>query len=144
MLFLAVAPVSALAATGGVSAGGASATVAPPAAVGGAAPTTTTTTPAVKKPHAPVTSKSTSLVYKGAVYEKTVTGQVIPYVAPQTPGEVTSSTGGSVVGVAADTKPDLLVPGSTARVVDGLAAAPMSAPPAVQEIIWAGDQIIGL
>ncbi len=31
-----------------------------------------------------------------------------------------------------------------ARYVDGLAAAPMGAPLAVQEIIWAGDQIIGL
>ncbi len=142
MLFLALAPVSALAATGGVSTGGASATVTSPAAVGGAAPTTTT--PAVKKPHAPITSKSTSLVYKGAIYEKTATGEVVPYVAPQSPSEVTSSTGGSAVGVVADTKPELLVPGGTARVVDGLAAAPMSAPPAVQDIIWAGDQIIGL
>jgi cell wall-associated NlpC family hydrolase len=142
MLFLAIAPVSALAATGGVSAGGASATVTPPA-VGGAAPTTTTA-PAVKKSHAPIISKSTSLAYKGPVYEKTATGQVVPYVAPQSPSEMTSSTGGSVVGVAADTKPDLLVPGSTARVVDGLAAAPISAPPAVQDIIWAGNQIIGL
>jgi cell wall-associated NlpC family hydrolase len=142
MLFLAAAPVSALAATGGVSAGGASATVAPPAAVGGAAPTPTT--PAVKKPHAPIVSKSASLAYKGPIYEKTATGQVVPYVAPQSPNEVTSSTGGSVVGVAADTKPELLVPGATARVVDGLAAAPMSAPPAVQDIIWTGNQIIGL
>jgi cell wall-associated NlpC family hydrolase len=142
MLFLAVAPISAHAATGGVSAGGASATVTPPAAVGGAAPTATT--PAAKKPHAPIISKSTSLAYKGPIYEKTATGQVVPYVAPQSPSEVTSSTGGSVVGVAADTKPELLVPGSTARVVDGLAAAPMSAPPAVQDIIWTGNQIIGL
>ncbi len=46
--------------------------------------------------------------------------------------------------MTADTKPELLVPGSTARYVDGLAAAPMSAPAAVQDIIWAGDQIIGL
>jgi hypothetical protein len=48
------------------------------------------------------------------------------------------------VGVAADVKPQLLVPGSLARYVNGLAAAPMSAPAAVQEIVWAGDQIIGL
>lgn len=132
-----------MAATGGVAAGGASAVAAPPASVGGATPTAAPTP--TKKPHtAPITSKSTSLVYKGAVYEKTATGEVIPYVTPQTPGEVTSSTGGSVVGVAADTKPDLLVPGATARFVDGLAAAPMSAPAAVQQIIWAGNQIIGL
>jgi len=141
MLFLAVASASALAATGGVAAGGASATVTGPA-VGGAAPTAGA--PVVKKPHAPITSKSTSLAYRGPIYEKTATGQVVPYLTPQSPSEVTSSTGGSVVGVAADTKPELLVPGATARVVNGLAAAPMSAPPAVQDIIWSGNQIIGL
>jgi hypothetical protein len=143
MLFLAGTPVSAMAITGGISSGGASAGVVSGVSVGGAAPTAPKALPT--KPHtAPVTSKSTSLAYKGAVYEKTITGAVVPYVAPQTPGEVTSATGGSVVGVAADTKPDLLVPGSTARVIDGLAAAPMSAPPAVQQIIWTGNQIIGL
>jgi cell wall-associated NlpC family hydrolase len=139
MLILAGTPMSALATTGGVSAGGSSA-VTIPASVGGAAPTTPTT-----KPHtAPVTSKSASTLYKGPVYEKTATGQVVPYSAPQTPGEVTSATGGSVVGVAADTKPELLVPGGIAHIVNGLAAAPMSSPAAVQEIIWAANQIIGL
>lgn len=143
MLFLASAPTSAMATTGGVSAGGASASVVSATSVGGATPTATK--PAAPKAHtAPVTSKSTSLVYKGPVYEEAATGQVVPYVAPQTPGELTSATGGNVVGVAADTKPELLVPGATARVVNGLAAAPMSAPASVQEIIWAGNQIIGL
>jgi cell wall-associated NlpC family hydrolase len=142
-LILAVTPMSALATTGGVSAGGAVAVTTPPAAVGGAAPTSTT--PVVKKPHAPIVAKSPSTPYTGPVYEKTATGQVVPYTAPQTPGEVTSATGGSTVGVVADTKPELLVPGSTAREVDnGLAAAPMSAPLAVQEIVWAGNQIVGL
>ncbi len=46
--------------------------------------------------------------------------------------------------LAGSTKPELLVPGVTARYVNGLAAAPMSAPAAVQEIIWAGNQLIGL
>jgi len=142
MLIVVGSPATALAITGGVSAGGASATIAPGASAGGATPTATT--PAPKRHTAPVTSKSTNLLYKGPVYEKTVTGQVVPYVAPQTPAELTSSTGGSVVGVAADTKPELLVPGATARVVNGLAAAPMSAPASVQEIIWTGNQIIGL
>jgi cell wall-associated NlpC family hydrolase len=148
MLIVAGTPTPAIAATGGVSAGGASASVVSTAptsgtSVGGAAPTTTK--PAAPKPHtAPVTSKSTSLLYKGAVYEKTATGQVVPYAAPQTPGELTSATGGSVVGVTADIKPELLVPGATARVVNGLAAAPMSAPASVQQIIWTGNQIIGL
>ena len=41
-------------------------------------------------------------------------------------------------------KPELLVPGATARYVGGLAAAPMAAPPAVQQIDLGGNQIIGL
>ena len=39
---------------------------------------------------------------------------------------------------------DDLVPGSTARFVGGLAAAPLAAPAAVQQLIWAANQIIGL
>jgi cell wall-associated NlpC family hydrolase len=151
MLILAFTPVSALATTGGASAGGsAPAITAPtttsPSSVGGAAPTTPAPKSAPKKPHAPIVAKSANLSYKGPVYEKTATGQVVPYVAPQTAGEVTSSTGGATAGIVADAnaKPELLVPGSTARFINGLAAAPMSAPPTVQEIIWAGDQIVGL
>jgi cell wall-associated NlpC family hydrolase len=142
MLVLAGTPVSAMAATGGVAAGGSSAGTLSGASAGGVAPTAKRP---VAKPHtAPVTSHSTSLLYRGPVYQKTATGQIVPYVSPQTPGELKPVTGGSAVGVLADTKPELLVPGHTARVVDNLAAAPMSAPPAVQEIVWAGNQIIGL
>jgi hypothetical protein len=138
MLICVGAPVSATAATSGVSTGGSSAASAP------AATTPGVTTPA-KKPHtAPVTSKSESLLYKGPVYQKTATGEVIPYVSPQSPGAVKSMTGGSPVGATADARPELLVPGHTARVVNGLAAAPTDAPPSVQEIIWTGNQIIGL
>jgi hypothetical protein len=134
MLICVGAPASALAVTGGVSAGGPSASGSAPAG-----------SPA-KKPHtAPVTSHSTSIAYKGPVYQKTATGEVVPYVAPQSPGAIKSVTGGSpVVGAAADTKPELLVPGHIARVVAGLAAAPLDAPPSVQAIIWTGNQIIGL
>jgi hypothetical protein len=139
MLIAVGLPATAFASTGGLAAGGASATIAPVASGGGATPTVKP-----KRHTAPVTSKSASLAYRGPVYEKTVTGQVVPYEAPQTPAEITSATGGSVVGVAADTKPKLLVPGTTARVVNGFAAAPMSAPPSVQEILWAGNQIVGL
>jgi hypothetical protein len=81
------------------------------------------------------------------VYERTATGEVIPYQPPFAagqPGQLSPGSGGSPVGVAASSKPLLLVPGALARYVNGLAAAPMSAPPAVQEIVWAGDQIIGL
>jgi cell wall-associated NlpC family hydrolase len=113
--------------------------------------------PAVPPHAAPITAPTPNVTYTGPVYEKTATGEVVPY-QPPTPTSPTSSgsptatdpTGGSPVvatspvGVTADVKPDLLVPGALARYVDGFAAAPMSAPAAVQEIIWAGNQLIGL
>jgi cell wall-associated NlpC family hydrolase len=105
-----------------------------------------TSSPATKKPKvhtAPVTGHSVSLVYHGPVYEKTATGQIVPYVPPPPAGQLAHS-GGSPVGMTASAKPELLVPGATARMVDGLAAAPMSAPAAIQQIVWAGNQIIGL
>jgi cell wall-associated NlpC family hydrolase len=114
------------------------------AAAGGA--TTAPAAPATPIHTAPVTAKTPKLTYKGPIYQKTATGEIVPYVpptAPVQPGAVTPS-GGAAVGVTADTKPDLLVPGSTARYVNGLAAAPMGAPAAIQEIIWAGNQLIGL
>jgi cell wall-associated NlpC family hydrolase len=106
----------------------------------GAAQTQTKT----KTAHAPVTARTSRLAYRGPVYERTATGQVVPYVAPASAAQINASTGGSLAELATVTKPQLLVPGVTARYVDGLAAAPMSAPPAVQEIIWAGNQLIGL
>lgn len=116
----------------------------PGGASAGSAPTATSA-PAVA-PHihtAPVTSHSSSVAYSGPVYEKTATGQVIPYLPLATAGQV-ASTGGAVVGVTVSSKPELLVPGSRARYVSGLAAAPMSAPAAVQQMIWQANQIIGL
>jgi cell wall-associated NlpC family hydrolase len=99
----------------------------------------------VKRLHtAPITARTPTLAYSGPVYQKTVTGQVIPYQPPTPAGQVNGATGGSPVGVAADIKPQLLVPGSTARYVNGLAAAPMSVPASVQAVVWAGNQIIGL
>jgi cell wall-associated NlpC family hydrolase len=105
--------------------------------------------PATAKPapvrHAPVTSRSLRLTYTGPVYERTATGAVVPYVPPAVIGQISSTTGGSAAaGAASLAKPQLLVPGSRARYVNGLAAAPMAAPAAVQAIIWAGNQIIGL
>jgi cell wall-associated NlpC family hydrolase len=129
--------------------------------------------------HAPITAKSSKLTYKGPVFEKTASGELVPYVA-LTPASTTtgtaasttgtSATGGSVAtsaepvpaslptevpgeltigdGMTAATgptlRPELLVPGTTARFVDGLAAAPEGAPAAVQEMIWAGNELIGL
>jgi hypothetical protein len=74
----------------------------------------------------------------------TASGEVVPYQAVVAPGQLSPGTGGSPVGVTASSKPDLLVPGSLGRYVGGLAAAPMSAPPSVQQAIWAANQIIGL
>jgi cell wall-associated NlpC family hydrolase len=93
---------------------------------------------------APVTARSSRLAYRGPVYERTPSGEIIPYQPPLPTGQLNPGTGGSPVGVTASSKPQLLVPGSFARYVRGLAAAPMSAPAAVQEMIWAGDQIVGL
>jgi cell wall-associated NlpC family hydrolase len=126
--------------TGGAAAGGAAAS--PPAP--GPAPTATLPAAAPRIHTAPVTTRSFNLIYKGPVFQKTVTGAIVPYVPPAVASRLGAETGGSPVGVAAVTKPELLVPGSTARFVAGLAAAPMSVPAAVQQMIWTANQIIGL
>jgi cell wall-associated NlpC family hydrolase len=136
-------------------------------------PTTASGTTTKPKIHLfPVTGHTTKITYKGPVYEKTATGEVVPYVATSgtstTTGTAADATGGSPVapataspvasGIPAEllsgdgmtgakgptARPELLVPGTTARYVDGLAAAPEGAPAAVQEIIWAGNEVIGL
>ena len=164
---LAVGAAPALAGTtGGVAAGGVSASPTP-------------TTPAAKPIHtAPITARTTNIAYKGPVYVKTATGEVVPYTPSTAPGTTSTTgatgatgtaasvTGGSAVAGGAPAsgapaigtppasgastaegptaRPELLVPGSTARYVDGLAAAPMAAPAVIQEIIWAGNELIGL
>ncbi len=128
-----------------------------PALAGGpggvpAGATTSTTTastaaPAKPKPKihtAPVTSHSGSIAYSGPVFQRTVTGEVVPYQTAATTAQVGGLTGGAPVTALAPGKPQLLVPGATARYIGGLAAAPMAAPPAVQQMIWAANQIIGL
>jgi cell wall-associated NlpC family hydrolase len=102
------------------------------------------TPPAPRIHVAPVTARSSNIAYRGPIYQKTVTGAIVPYVPASLAGRLGSATGGSPVGVAAATKPELLVPGASARYVSGLAAAPMSVPAPVQQIIWAANQIIGL
>jgi cell wall-associated NlpC family hydrolase len=139
---------------------------------GGAAAEAPATTPAATAPApaihlSPITAKSRSLAYKGPIYEKTATGEVVPYIptAPAAPAAaLTSTTGGSSTATAAATaptpspaagvtevtetaatpQPDLLVPGSIARYVGGYAAAPMNAPASVQQVIWTANEIIGL
>jgi cell wall-associated NlpC family hydrolase len=134
---LAIVAVPSMAATTG-GAPAAAPTTAPASPTGAAAPTK----PAVHL--SPITARTPKLTYSGPIYQKTATGEVVPYQAPSSTGQLTSATGGSPVGTTADTKPDLLVPGPIARYVNGLAAAPMSAPAAVQEVIWQANQIIGL
>lgn len=117
------------------------------ASTGGAsaAPSTTTkTSPAAPLHLAPVTAHSPSLAYQGPVYMKTATGGVVPYQPVASAGQVDNATGGSVVGAIAPAKPELLVPGTRARYIAGLAAAPMSAPASVQQMVWAGNEIVGL
>jgi cell wall-associated NlpC family hydrolase len=135
---LTIAAVAASSAYAG-GAGGVAA-VEPPSSAGGSSSTSTT-----PPPHAaPVTAKTANVSYKGPVYEKTAAGEIVPYVPPASPGQLGSATGGAAVAATSEGKPELLVPGSLARYVDGLAAAPESAPAAIQAIIWAGDQLVGL
>jgi cell wall-associated NlpC family hydrolase len=131
-----------------------------------ATPASPTAATAVPKPALHlfrVTSRSSSVAYRGPVFVRTASGEVVPYspnAASVTTGTAASATGGAPASATqpasappSDTigsptgptpRPQLLVPGSTARYVNGLAAAPMSAPAAVQQIIWAGNELIGL
>jgi cell wall-associated NlpC family hydrolase len=144
---------------------------------GGAAavePTTTTSKSATPLHLDPITAKTSNIAYKGPVYEKTATGELVPYVAPAKVSTTTGTAAASTGGIPAITtepapsaiaptipgelttgdgmtsatgptlRPELLVPGTTARFVDGLAAAPEGVPAVIQDIIWAGNQLIGL
>jgi cell wall-associated NlpC family hydrolase len=138
---------------------------------GGVAPmsppaTTNATAPAITTPALhldPVTARSSNIAYSGPVYERTAAGEVVPYsptaAAPTAATGVAASTGGSAAAggstplaktipanalTGPTPRPQLLVPGTTARYVNGLAAAPLGVPLPVQEIIWAGNELIGL
>jgi cell wall-associated NlpC family hydrolase len=144
MAITAAAAAPALGATHSAPTGG----VAPTAA---STPAPASTTPTVPPNAAPIVAHSSSLAYNGPVYEKTTTGQIVPYVAASanasTSAAATVSTGGSAVPVSAPiipAKPELLVPGTRAKVINGQAAAPMSAPASVQAMIWTANKIIGL
>ena len=120
----------------------------------------TPSTPSAPKPRlhlSPVTARAQRLTYSGPVFQRTATGELLPYqpllagaAAPATPtggsavGGASPAGSATPVGVAAAAKPQLVVPGSLARYVGGLAAAPMSAPPAVQQAIWSANQIVGM
>ena len=96
-------------------------------------------------PHAPITAKTPRLHYAGPVYELALEGSAGPLRCAATAQQaLDEGTGGSVVSTAAALKPRLVVPGRLARLIDGLAAAPMEAPEAVKEMIWAANEIVGL
>jgi cell wall-associated NlpC family hydrolase len=145
LTFLAIAATPAMA----LSTGG--------AAAAGSTPPAPATAPAIHL--SPIVSGSRRLTYKGPVYERTAAGEVVPYAPPAPAAQLTSSTGGSSTATAATAsptgasevtetvatpQPELLVPGSLARYVNGYAAAPMNAPASVQQVIWTANQIIGL
>jgi cell wall-associated NlpC family hydrolase len=134
ILLATTASASAAASSNGSSAGGVAA---------GTLTTSHTATSHKPAHNAPVTSSSTDIAYSGPVFEKTAGGQIVPYQTATTAAELKGITGG-VVSALAVAKPELLVPGHTARIVDGLAAAPIYAPASVQKIIWSGNRIIGL
>jgi hypothetical protein len=148
IITLSVTTATAIAVTGGVAPGGSTASSSHSKKGGASAGnhgSSAKPTSVVHRHTAPVTSLSTSLDYTGPVYEKTATGQVVPYQSPQVQSQAKVATGGSPVGILGGApKPELLVPGHLARVIDGLAAAPIYAPPGVQQMIWAANQIIGL
>jgi hypothetical protein len=84
--------------------------------------------------------QSPDFVYNGPVYVESTDGGVAPYV-PQT--QIATVDGGALAGSVEPGLPRLVVPGDTAEIVNGLAAAPENAPRAVQQIIWAANKIIG-
>ena len=111
--------------------------------VGGVVGSTGATGTIPKVPRAPITlpkGVSPSAVYDGPVFVAQPSGAVVPY-APQT--TIASVAGGSVAGTFISGLPHLLVPGDTAEIVNGIAAAPEGAPAVVQHIIWAANRIIG-
>jgi cell wall-associated NlpC family hydrolase len=104
------------------------------------------TTPSVAitaPPLAPIVlgkDQSPEFVYNGPVFVQIAPGVIQPYVPRTT---VASVNGGTIAGTTTNSLPHLLVPGTRAEIVNGLAAAPEDAPLAVQRIIWTANEIIG-
>lgn len=91
---------------------------------------------------APITAKRPAKEYTGPVFELNASNEAVPRLTPSSGEAVTSMTGGSTVAVT-PSQPRLLVPGSTAEMIEGQAAAPMAAPASVREMIWAANEIVG-
>lgn len=105
--------------TGGATTGG---SAAPPPATGG--------TPVSTTPSSPTTATAGTTT--------TIAGQPAT-VAP----DPAAATGGSMYNNPSGL-PELIVPGSVAKIVNGLAAAPSDAPAAVQQMIWTANRIVGM
>jgi hypothetical protein len=84
--------------------------------------------------------RSPGYVYDGPVYVQTAAGTVVPFVL-QT--KIATVEVGTQTGSQSSGLPHLLVPGHLAEIVDGLGAAPENAPRAVQNMIWAANNIVG-
>ena len=127
--------------TGATGASGATGTIGSTGPAGTAGPPPQALpTPSITAPLAPIVlpkGESPNYVYGGPVYVETATGAIVPY-APHT---VFAAVAGDVPSAAG--LPRLLVPGNTAEIINGLAAAPENAPPAVKQIIWNANRIIG-
>ncbi len=150
------APASAQTGHAATATGGATAptTTPSPTTVGATAPETVPTTPAVQYMGPIVRTASTpsvdapptevSCLAPGAT--TAAAGTVpCPWSTPASAGTSATSTGGSVFSSSAlTTVPRMIVAGTQAKIVNGLAAAPASAPPAVQDLIWSANAIIGL
>jgi cell wall-associated NlpC family hydrolase len=128
---------------GGTLVGGATA----PASIGVTGPTGSTgytgTESAPAPLYAPIVlpkGQSATFAYQGPVYVELADGALQPYAPQSTVADV---SGGTIAGTPSNGLPHLLVPGSTAEIVHGIAAAPENAPAVVQDIIWAANKIIG-
>lgn len=142
--------------------------------VSGTGSTGTTGTTGVTDPTAPLADlapivlgphQSATGQYDGPVFELTAAGLVAFTPSASTGSTAPSAVAGGTTAVAGGTTaaattrsseagplstslPELEVPGSTAEEIKidgvGLAAAPEDAPAAVQQVVWAGNRLIGL
>ena len=124
--------------TGGVAA------VAPtPAASGGATPTAPATP--VKPVHTdPVTAPTPNIAYTGPVYEKTVTGQVVPYVPPRQRARSTAPPAACPSAPRPIRSRSCSCRARLPATWTGWRRPRCRCPRPIQEIIWAGNELIGL
>jgi len=90
----------------------------------------------------PTTSPSTTSTSATSTSSTGTTGTTTPGVSPAT--QLEANTGGQAFGQPNPSQTPV-VPGNVAQILpNGMAAAPLGAPPEVRAVIWAGNQIVGL